>query len=107
MHSRLNMRPEKSSERPLCIGTLHPPATRFENEINLRLDIHCPFCGKIHRHGWNPSCRPRVPQERGSHCATGEAREGSGRYLVRPATMLEDEYAQYEYCPLFRCANSA
>ena len=67
---------------PLAHGII----TRLYDDGDGKIEIECPYCGRIHNHGWPMNLGPEVARSKFRHCNSWDREEGDRRrqYLVSP-----------------------
>jgi len=61
-----------------------PPLLRgFLSADGLTIRVWCPFCEKMHFHGWPDGRRKRKPENRSNHCPPGSPFDATG-YRIAP-----------------------
>jgi hypothetical protein len=95
----------KTEKRPVLRGTLiavfrtwwRGPGEDVEHK-ECRLAVYCPWCDRLHYHGWDPRNDGHVLQHRAAHCDKESPLSGNG-YWISTIRRSEPGYAAHVVCP--------
>lgn len=74
---------EHATHAPQCQVKIAFGRVRVDKYGRKRIDVLCPYCGKIHSHGWTPPDLSRY-----SHCLENDPfKPVGGNYYLREAKL--------------------
>ena len=66
-----------------------------QQRLYLQIAVWCPFCAKMHCHGWDPALNGRHAEHRVAHCHNPESLFDKTGYFISPLRQSDAGYEQH------------